>query len=49
MIKFGRGDFVVEFNSDYSAFSGKWFDEAGLQVRSVSDDSGYLWSGERRK
>ena len=46
---YGKGDFVVEFNSDFSSFSGKWFDDTSAEQRSISEDSGHLWSGTRKK
>ena len=47
--QYGKGDFVVEFNSDFSHFSGQWFDNMNPEKRSISEDGGYLWSGTRKK
>ena len=46
--EYGTGDFVVEFKSDFSSFSGRWFDEISSDKRSFSDSNGHLWSGKRK-
>ncbi len=46
---YGEGDFVAEFNSDLSSFSGKWFDETSSDKRIISDPSGHLWTGKKQK
>ena len=46
---YGKGDFIAKFNLDFSSFSGLWFDSIGNDQRSITDDEGYLWNGERLK
>ncbi|MEP4247936.1 hypothetical protein [Tateyamaria sp.] len=46
--EWGSGDFAVAFASDFSSFSGKWFDDIGSGNRSPTDAEGHVWTGKKR-
>ena len=46
--EWGTGDFLIEFETDFSSFSGQWFDDISEDRRDVSDQSGHKWNGVRR-
>ena len=47
--EWGTGDFLIEFEADFSSFSGQWFDDISEGRRDTTDESGHKWNGVRRK
>lgn len=46
--EWGSGDFVVAFATDFSSFSGKWFDDTISENRSHKDPEGHDWTGQKQ-
>ena len=47
--EWGTGDFVIEFEEDFSSFAGQWFDEISEDGRDVTSQSGHTWDGVKQK
>ena len=47
--EWGTGDFLIEFEEDFSSFAGQWFGEISEDGRDVTDQSGHTWDGVRQK